>query len=87
MSALWIADAVIAVALLEAVALLALNARTGRGPAWRHLIPNLMAGLCLMVGIRVAVVGAPWQWLALCLACAGVAHVLDLHARWMSGRT
>ena len=79
--AAWIVDAALVVAVLEAVALVAYNASTGRGPAWRGLIANLAAGLCLMAGVRVAVAGAPWPWIAACLAGAGIAHVLDLRRR------
>ena len=77
----WIVDAVLVVAVLEAVALVASNVVTGRGLAWRDLVANLGAGLFLMVGIRVAIADAPWPWLVLCLSGAGVAHGLDLWRR------
>lgn len=77
----WIVDAVLAIAMLEAMALIAFNLVTGRGLDWRDLIFNLGAGLCLMAGIRCVVAGAPLPWLMLCLAGAGSAHVVDLVRR------
>ena len=79
--AAWIVDAVIAIAVLEALVLVAFNAFTGRGLPWRDLIANLAAGLFLMAGIRLALADAPWPWLALCLGGAGAAHGLDLWRR------
>ncbi len=77
-----IVDAVIAIAVLEAIVLVGYRWRTGRGIAIRRLLPNLAAGLLLMFGVRVALVGEPWPWLPVCLAAAGVAHLVDLRLRW-----
>jgi hypothetical protein len=53
-------------------------------PGWatKPLLATLMAGLGLMVALRLAVGGAGWPWVALALAAAGWAHVIDLRARW-----
>ena len=75
-------DGVIMLALLEMAALLAWHRRTGRGLAPRALLPNLLAGLCLMLALRGALVGAHAAWLPGLLAAAGLAHVADLRQRW-----
>ena len=75
-------DLVIAVLLLEMVLLLVWHHRTGAGLAPRALLPNLLAGLCLMLALRAALVGAHVAWLALALAGAGAAHGVDLRQRW-----
>lgn len=77
-----IVDAVIAIAMLEAVFLIAYRRRTGRGIAVARLLPNLAAGFLLMLGLRAAVTGAVWPWLPACLAGAGLAHLVDLRLRW-----
>ena len=75
-------DVVISVLLLEIVLLLAWHRRTGGGVAPRALLPNLLAGLCLMLALRAALTGAHAAWLALALAAAGAAHLFDLRQRW-----
>jgi uncharacterized membrane protein len=77
----WLIYAVLAIAVLEAIVLVAFNALTGRGIDWRDQLANLAAGLFLMLGICIAVEGASWVGLALCLGAAGVAHVTDLKRR------
>jgi len=78
-------DLVIAFTLVEALGLLAYRRATGRGIAARLLLPNLAAGLCLLLALRAAVQHAGWPWIALALAAAGVAHLADLRMRWRRG--
>jgi hypothetical protein len=78
----WIVDAVIAITIAEVLALAAYRRLTGRGPALRDLLPNVGAGLFLMLALRSVLVGVAWPWLALCLAGAGLAHLADLLRRW-----
>jgi len=86
-SALLLVDLVIAVTLCEGVALCAWHLRTGRGPAPAVLIPNLLAGLFLVIALR-AVLAADPPAAARGLACApwlvaaGLAHAADLWRRW-----
>ena len=68
--------------LLETIALLILHRRTGRGLPPRTLLPTLAAGLCLMLALHAALIGAPTGWLLLLLLAAGAAHGLDLWRRW-----
>lgn len=76
----WLVNGVLMVALLEAAWLLRRAARAGQpaGP----LLANLGAGLALMLALRLVLADLAWPWVAACLAGAGLAHVLDLRARW-----
>lgn len=80
-------DGLLVLVAAEAVALALLHARTGRGIPPRRLWPNLAAGGLLMGGVRLALgsaapAPAAEAGLALVLAGAGIAHVLDMAARW-----
>ena len=67
---------------LEAIALL-----IWRGSALlKVLLPNLIAGAALMVSVKLAITGAPWQWLALALTAALIAHGVDLAHRLRTAR-
>ena len=78
----WLIDAVVALTLVEGVALALYHRRTGRGVAVSEFAANLVAGLCLMLALRGAVASAGWFWISLCLLGAGVAHGTDLWRRW-----
>ena len=75
-------DAVIALTLVEGIALALYHRQTGRGIAMGEFAANLAAGLCLMLALRGAVAGAGWLWIAPCLLGAGLAHGADLWRRW-----
>jgi hypothetical protein len=75
-------DAVLAVTVLEALALLLLHALRGRGPAPAEWALNLLSGLCLMLALRAALAQAASQAQPACLAAAGLAHGLDIARRW-----
>ena len=77
-----IADIILALVVLEAVALIAYWRVTGRGIAAADLLPNLAAGACLLLALRTAITGAGWIWTAAFLAAALVAHLADLARRW-----
>jgi hypothetical protein len=76
----WLVDAVIALLLLEGLALLLWH-RLGRGPSPRAWWPMLAAGLGLLLTLRTALAGAPTVWPLACLAAAGAAHARDLWLR------
>ena len=78
---LLLVDVVVAVALLEWVALVAWHAATGRGLAGADLVANLSAGLCLLGALRSVLAGSAWPVCALWLAAAGTAHAVDLLRR------
>lgn len=78
----WI-DAVIALTLLEGVALVAWHRASGgrRGLGLRDALGFLGAGLALMLALRVAVAGGPAWTAAAWVAVAGLAHCADLGRR------
>lgn len=75
-------DIVIGITVLEALALLAYHRKTGKGVAGSQFMVNLLAGLSLMLALRLAVGGAAWAWVAASLMLAGAFHGLDLWRRW-----
>ncbi len=79
-----IVDIVLAITAAEAVLLVLYHRRTGRGPAPADLLGNLLSGVCLMLALRAALVGAWWGWTASCLVAAFGAHLNDLRRRWPS---
>lgn len=77
-----IVDIIIVCMVLEWIAIVAYKSRTGNGITPPDLSCNLLAGVFLMLALRGALVGAAWQWIALCLAAALPAHLSDLVRRW-----
>lgn len=67
--------------MLEAAALLFYRRRTGRGPSARDFLANMAAGACLLLALRGALTGAGAGPIALALAGALVAHVVDIGLR------
>ena len=76
-----VVDLVLAVLGLEAI-LLALVARGGRRPSFAALLPNLAAGVFLVLAVRAAVLGLGAPWIGVFLALGGAAHVVDLRVRF-----
>lgn len=77
-----VVDLVLAFMAVEAACLVAYRRRTGRGPRPADLVSNLLSGLCLLLALRAALVGAWWGWIGLALTAALVAHLADLRRRW-----
>ena len=75
-------DAVIAITIVEGFALAAYHRMTGNGVAPQEYLLNMIAGLCLMLALRFALVGSTWIAVAVCLTASGVLHMLDLTRRW-----
>jgi hypothetical protein len=73
---------VIGFTLLEGVALWVYRLRTGKGVPGRDFIANWVSGLCLMMALLSAVLGAWWVWVAVWMMASGLAHWSDLWARW-----
>jgi hypothetical protein len=86
MSALFasgrIIDAVLVLTLLEVVALLAFRRVTGRGPRLSAFLLNVLSGLCLMLAVRAALVGAFWGIVSLWMLAALLLHLADLARIW-----
>jgi hypothetical protein len=77
-----IVDLILALTLLEGIALAFYHRRTGRGPTSGSIVGTLLPGLFLMLTVRGAIVGEEWIWLALYLLAALIAHLMDLARRW-----
>jgi hypothetical protein len=75
-----IADFILAGMVAEGVGLVVYRALTGRGP--RPVIANLLAGASILIAWRASASGASDAAVAAALAAAGLAHGLDLAARW-----
>ena len=90
LQALWdsgrLLDAVIALTLLEAAALLIYRHLTGKGIEAHDWGLNMLSGLCLMMGLRSAVTDAAWHLIAAWLSAAGLAHGVDMFWRWRRQR-
>ena len=71
---LLLVDLALAITVLELLLLLALR---------RHeLMFTLLAGLGLMLALRLGLAGVSLTWIALALLASGVLHALDLRRRW-----
>ena len=72
---------ILALVVIEAAALLVLYRKTGRGIPTTPMIANLIAGGCLMLAIRSALLDHPWAWIGLFMALSLVAHLVDFGSR------
>ena len=70
------ADIVLGVMAVEALLLIMLDRQR---PAAVALL--LLPGALFMLGLRAALVGAPWQWTALPVALAFPFHLIDVATR------
>ena len=74
-------DVVIVITLLEGLVLAAWHRTSGRGLAPSEFMPNLVAGLALMLALRAGGSALGWGWVAVALAVAGLAHAADVRRR------
>ena len=72
------ADIVLAVLAAEALWL------KSRGWSWGALAGLLGPAALIVLGLRAALVGAPWYWVSLPVALAFPLHLLDLRQRMAS---
>lgn len=77
-----VADLILAMLLLEAIAIALYHRITGRGLALAAVLPFLLAGAAFALSLRAALTGAGWPLVALPLLAALAAHLWDLAARW-----
>jgi hypothetical protein len=77
-----IVDGIIVMMLVELVVLVIVRKRTRRGLPTPTLLVNLAAGAALLLSLRAALADYRWQIIALWLAIALIAHVLELRLRW-----
>ena len=78
---------VLAFVMMEAVLLLTIRKRTGRGGRPLPLIANLAAGAFLMLAIRAALLDQTWIWISLFMLLALIAHLLDIGGRFLVSRS
>jgi hypothetical protein len=76
-----IADVVLAVLVVEALALIVRHRRTGRGPAPAAVLANAAAGAALVLALKASLAGWGVPAVALFLALGGLAHGADLWIR------
>ena len=76
------ADLILGVLGIEALWL-----RAARGWRWGAIAALLGPGALMMLGLRAALVGAGWWWIALPLAASLPLHLMDLRIRFKAGRS
>lgn len=77
-----IVDAIVALVVVEAVLLVGLRLRFGRGPKPAALLSNLASGAALMLAVRAALTGADWPMVAAWLLAALFAHLTEMMIRF-----
>lgn len=77
-----VAELILGLVVLEGLALAAYHRATGRGVPPGRLAGNLASGGALLLALRLALGGAWWGWIGLCLFASLLAHAADLRARW-----
>lgn len=70
------ADVILAVLAIEGAWL-----RLGKGWGWGRVVGLLAPAALIVLGLRAALVGASWWWIALPLALSLPLHLADLRAR------
>jgi hypothetical protein len=75
-----IVDVILLVFAVEAIVAFAWLRPSGR--AAFGLAANLAAGACLLLGVRAALVGSGWHWVAFWIALSLPFHLADLASRW-----
>lgn len=75
------ADLILGVLLAEAVWL-----RAGRRWRWPAILGLLGPAALIVLGLRAALVGADWWWIALPLAASLPLHLMDLRTRLAAQR-
>ncbi|MEQ8602243.1 MAG: hypothetical protein RIB45_02905 [Marivibrio sp.] len=75
-------DLIVLLTVVEAAVLAWLWRAKGRGIAPGRLLPTLAAGLFLLLACRAILIEAHPGVVALALAGAGAAHLLDIRGRW-----
>ncbi|MBA4767723.1 MAG: hypothetical protein H2049_08820 [Porphyrobacter sp.] len=70
------ADLILGVLLVEAAWL-----RAGRGWSWSRVLGLIGPAALIVLGLRAALTGAQWWWIALPLAASLPLHLMDLRTR------
>jgi hypothetical protein len=75
-------DLILGLMVLEAIAFAALYYLRGKGISPARLLPNLLAGACLMLALRASLTAAGTTVIGGWLALGLVGHLVDLGLRW-----
>jgi hypothetical protein len=75
-------DAILLLMLAEGALLWGLRVRFGRGLPFRAIVTLLASGAALMLALRAALIGAPWEHVSTFLVFGLVAHLVDIASRW-----
>jgi hypothetical protein len=75
-------DLILGAMAVEGLGLTLRHALTGRGIAPKDFLANLLSGMCVLLGMRLAIGGAWWGFVSGSLLGALAFHVVDLHRRW-----
>lgn len=81
MNVVTLVDLVLAVLVIEVLLLAWITRRSPRWPRFGALLPNLGAGLCLVLAVRSVADNGPLLVIGGLLAAAGLCHVADLVSR------
>lgn len=79
-------DFILGLVVLEIAAFALYRRATGGGIPLADFLPNILAGAFLLLALRVQLAEGGWMPVSLCLASAGIAHVVDIGRRWRSQR-
>ncbi len=75
-------EIIVGLVLLEAVALWIWFGRRGQAGLRSGAMASLAAGAALMLALRSALSGQNFLWVAFFLSVSGLAHLVDVRARW-----
>jgi len=75
-----IIDLILAVFAIEAIIATVWLRRAGRPTL--GLLANVAAGACLLLGVRAALIGSDWPFVALWIGLSLPFHLVDLASRW-----
>jgi amino acid transporter len=78
-----VVEVIVALVAIEAMLLVYLRRRLGRGPSVSAIVANLAAGASLLLAMRVALQGGPPALIGAWLVAALIAHITDLRIRWL----
>ncbi len=78
----FVLDAILAGMVVEAAVLVGLFRFGGRGVPPGALLPNLCAGACLLLAMRLALGGVWWGFVSVALLGGLCFHVWDLQRQW-----
>lgn len=77
-----VAELILLMLVLEGAGLWLFHRLTGKGIAFRAILPFLLAGAAFALSLRAALTGGGWPLVALPLMGAFAAHLWDIAARW-----